>query len=504
MPPRGSRVELALLGLLAALAMIVRLLPVLRGGGLYGVFTYDDGVYFGAALALVHGRIPYRDFLLLHPPGILYILAPIAALGSALGDAGAFAVARLAFMALGAANAMLVALVARPLGRRAALLAGAMYVVWEVAANVERTTWLIAPQNTLLLLALLVLARSRRTATGLAPSTRRSALAGGLLGLSLGTQLWGVVTIAVVLAWLIPTTRRQAGGWRRPVVAYLVAAGLAVGIVWLPFLLTSGGEMIRYVVVDQLGRPPMRGSVGARLRAMEGVPDAGAVGRIIPGIVVELAFLAAAVTVGWAAWRRPAIRLWATLLAAQAAVLLVVPPFVHYAGWLAPAGALAIGGATDTIFGRLRPGGRPSRVLGAAYALLLVLLLAISVGHSVGKHLAVARLEPLLAGARCVTADSPVLLIETGAIGRDLHAGCPLKLDPTGTSYDTDHGSHATRRNRTEYQLAMAEYYGGSDAALFIRLPGDALRADTWASIGRRLPVATVVGPVTVLARSGP
>ncbi len=134
------------------LAFVLRLLPVLNGGGLYGLNDYDDGVYFGAAVALVHGSIPYRDFLLLHPPGILYVLAPFAALGNLVGDATAFAAARLAFMLLGAANAGLVALVAGRIGRRAALFAGVLYAVWPVAANVERTTWLIAPQNTLLLL----------------------------------------------------------------------------------------------------------------------------------------------------------------------------------------------------------------------------------------------------------------------------------------------------------------------------------------------------------------
>lgn len=54
---------------LALLALLVRLLPVLNGGGLSGIGNYDDTVYFGSALALVHGQLPYRDFLLLHPPG---------------------------------------------------------------------------------------------------------------------------------------------------------------------------------------------------------------------------------------------------------------------------------------------------------------------------------------------------------------------------------------------------------------------------------------------------
>ena len=37
---------------------------------------YDDGVYLGAALHLVNGVLPYRDFVLLHPPGITLLMTP--------------------------------------------------------------------------------------------------------------------------------------------------------------------------------------------------------------------------------------------------------------------------------------------------------------------------------------------------------------------------------------------------------------------------------------------
>ena len=66
--------------LVATAAFLLRLLPVLHGGGLYGRGNYDDGVYYAAAAGLVHGLLPYRDVLLLHPPGIVLALAPFAAL----------------------------------------------------------------------------------------------------------------------------------------------------------------------------------------------------------------------------------------------------------------------------------------------------------------------------------------------------------------------------------------------------------------------------------------
>ena len=49
-------------------AFLARLVPVLRSGGLSAINAYDAAIYFGAAVGLTHGRLPYRDFLLLHHP----------------------------------------------------------------------------------------------------------------------------------------------------------------------------------------------------------------------------------------------------------------------------------------------------------------------------------------------------------------------------------------------------------------------------------------------------
>jgi alpha-1,2-mannosyltransferase len=63
---------------IAATAFLFRLVPVLRGGGLYGLGNYDDGVYYAAGTGIAHGLLPYRDFLLLHPPGVPLLLTPFA------------------------------------------------------------------------------------------------------------------------------------------------------------------------------------------------------------------------------------------------------------------------------------------------------------------------------------------------------------------------------------------------------------------------------------------
>ena len=110
---RSAPVGVLPVGVIAVIALLARLVPVLRGGGLTGVQAYDDGVYYSASDALLSGRMPYRDYLLLHPPGITVFLAPFAALGRVFGDPVGLAAGRVAFMLVGTACAVLAWAVAR-------------------------------------------------------------------------------------------------------------------------------------------------------------------------------------------------------------------------------------------------------------------------------------------------------------------------------------------------------------------------------------------------------
>src|SRR3954452_5911526 len=123
--------------LVAVVALGVRLSADLRGGGLFGYYVYDEGVYFSAAASLLAGRLPYRDFVLLHPPGIMLALAPFAELGRLTSDRDALAVARVAWLLVGALNAALAARVAGVLGKWAALVAGLFAATWYHAAYGE-------------------------------------------------------------------------------------------------------------------------------------------------------------------------------------------------------------------------------------------------------------------------------------------------------------------------------------------------------------------------------
>ncbi|MGH3248333.1 MAG: hypothetical protein ACRDOI_19320, partial [Trebonia sp.] len=59
------------------LALALRLFLVTRSGFLTsGTVEYDDGVYLGAALRLLHGALPYKDYAFVQPPGIVVVALP--------------------------------------------------------------------------------------------------------------------------------------------------------------------------------------------------------------------------------------------------------------------------------------------------------------------------------------------------------------------------------------------------------------------------------------------
>jgi 4-amino-4-deoxy-L-arabinose transferase-like glycosyltransferase len=60
---------------------VLRIIPLVPASGLSRSVSYDEGVYFSAAALVARGVVPYRDFVFIHPPGILIGLAPVVWLG---------------------------------------------------------------------------------------------------------------------------------------------------------------------------------------------------------------------------------------------------------------------------------------------------------------------------------------------------------------------------------------------------------------------------------------
>src|SRR6187549_4049517 len=142
---------------IAAIAFVVRLVPVMRGGGLFGLGNYDDGVYYAASTGIAHGLLPYRDFLLLHPPGVPLLLTPFAFVAQLTSDSYGFAAARVAWMLLGAINAVLIWKILKPIGALSALFGALAYAVFYPAVYSDKSTLLECPATTALLIAILLL-----------------------------------------------------------------------------------------------------------------------------------------------------------------------------------------------------------------------------------------------------------------------------------------------------------------------------------------------------------
>jgi 4-amino-4-deoxy-L-arabinose transferase-like glycosyltransferase len=172
----------------AGVAFAARIWVVFRSDGFHALAGYDQGVYYAAADAFVHGRQPYDGFLLLHPPGIMLFLSPFAALGSVTSDATGMAVARFAVILLGTLNAVLVTGIARRFGPVAAIVGGFFYAVWAPVVLLENQTRLEPLGNTCLLLALVALLRGRAK-----PVSARAevCLPGRLLGSAPGSRYGG-------------------------------------------------------------------------------------------------------------------------------------------------------------------------------------------------------------------------------------------------------------------------------------------------------------------------
>jgi alpha-1,2-mannosyltransferase len=126
-------------------------------------------------------------------------------------------------------------------------------------------------------------------------------------------------------------------------------------------------------------------------------------------------------------------------------VLLSAPSyFTFYAAFLAPALALAVGCGV----GVLVSGARRTRMRAVLTPVALVVLAAVVVGLGFvvrdtrpGVRLPAARMQALVADARCVTGDAPEELLLADGLSRDLAHGCPVMVDVTGLTHDRDRGA---------------------------------------------------------------
>jgi hypothetical protein len=409
--------------------------------GLMSVTQFDDGPYFGSAVRLIHGALPYRDYAFVQPPGITELMSP-AALESYLGGtAWALVIARFLCVFAGTAAVVLAGFLVRHRGALAVLLTGGIIAIYPAAAASSRTV-LLEPWLVLFCLAgaVAVFDGDRLTSR-----TRRLLWGGVAFGFGGAIKVWAIVPVLVIIVLCLPQVRRAA------VFAGGVAAGFLIPV--LPFVIAAPGRFYDDVVVAQLARVGNRTAAWKRFNTMLGTPKVlSPTTVVVLAIIVVVVVIAAHIAASLVTRRPPAPLDWFALVSAALIVVMFVwPPYyaAHYAAFLGPflalSVALPVARLAEGLTSRRATGDQPAAVQPAAPWLaragLIVLGLAVLAGaaaQAAPPTSQTARFDVpsvtlrMVPKGACVLTDSAVYLLVADRFTSTV-PGCSQMVDSLGT-----------------------------------------------------------------------
>ena len=432
------------------LALALRLLLLSRPGYLMGVTEYDDGPYFGSAVMLVHGLLPYKTFILVQPPGITLLMVPAALLSKITGTATAMATGRVLTTLASTAGVALAGLLVRHRGLLVVIVTCGIIAVYPDSVYTARTI-LVEPWLVLfcLLGALALFDGDRLT------SSRKRLLAGGAaFGFAGCIEVWAIFPVIVLACVFLPRIRRLA----------VFAGGLAAGFLvpTLPFAGLAPKRFYESLYVAQVA--PRAGStrvpLGVRLSNMIGVINLhlGAHPLTLIEVLTGLLIVAVAVLIaaGWLLSHRPPPQLdWFVLATTAVVVVMFLWPdqfHYHFAAFLAPFFALSIalplGRLLDVVAAgrswlpehRARELWKPAAALGG----LAIVLLAMEQGsHEAHLQLPLgpvpAQVERIIPKGACVGTDQVSYLLMANRFS-PVQANCPHLLDGLGSDLAFSNG----------------------------------------------------------------
>ena len=323
---------------LTLLALGLRLFYLTRPGYLLGVTEYDDGSYFGSAVRLVHGMLPYRDFVFVQPPGITLLMTPVALLARVTGTDWGLGLARIITMLAGAAGVALAGLLVRHRGVIAALLACGVVAIYPDSVASAHTL-LVEPWLVLFCLAGAVAVFDGDRITG---SRRRLIWGGVAFGFAGVIEAWAIVPVLIIVVLGLRWPRRMA--------VYLggVAAGFLIPV--LPFAALAPRMFYDSVIVAQVGGRvnAVRMPLWYRLRQMSGFANDPNVRHLyVVGVIAGIiAFVIVACALALLLTRRlPPPLEWFAFVTTGAVVAIFLWPaqfHYHFSGFLAPFLGLSI------------------------------------------------------------------------------------------------------------------------------------------------------------------
>lgn len=335
-----------------------------KGGGWGYAVDYDEGVYFSAASLVWNGTFPYRDFVFVHPPGLLAWLLLPAGLGKlVLGPAAAFVVARWMAALAGTLSCFLVyRLAEKRAGVVGGLAAGVSLALYPEVVGVDRGVFLEPVLN----LCCLTLAFCVQRATlGLTPEKKWLAFAGLAAGAAVSVKLWAGIWL---LAALVPVLR--AAGVMGAI-RFLVPAAFAAAALMLPAVLQAPPAFIEQTLTFHTLRPP------------DGIPDRlERIGQLFnwrhAGTDL-LAVLGLLFVLLRKELRKSSLFFALVYLATLAAFMANTTYWEQYNAHLAPSAAVLAGLGAGTLWRLL--GARPA-ALRAVVALALASLSIFSIAHT--------------------------------------------------------------------------------------------------------------------------
>jgi hypothetical protein len=426
----------------ATVALMLRGYRFTRPGVLFGVGG-DDGVYFSASVRLVHGVLPYRDYVLVHPPLIAVLLAPFAVLGKFVGTADAFALARLATVVVGALDVVLIGLLLRRFGTRAVVVGCAVLALHGAAVKSAETIYL-EPYVVLLILAgLLVLFDG----TDLA-SPRRQFVGSVLIGLACAIKIWAIIPAVVLAATAVMFA---APGCRRRGPLGRVAAGVTVGFMLpvLPFAAAAPVRFVHDVFISQLERHGPRRSASVRVASMLGLgnhQDQPSAIVLVGGAMLAIIVLA---SYGWWAYRRRGkldpFTVFALVSTVLVAAMFFVPDsyFWHYGGFFAPFLAVVVARpARELVRTRWLPARAAVTLVAAGLTIVFALSTASVLAPVEGTSVPVTLIDAEVPPGSCVVTDNSSVAVIAGrstSLSR-----CPQVIDPYGVELVYAHGGGPT------------------------------------------------------------
>ena len=459
----------------------LRLFLLSRPSYLLGVTQYDDGPYFGSALRLVHGALPYRDFIIVQPPGITLVMTPAALLAQVTSTAWGMAAGRILTVLASSAGIVLVGFLARHRGPLAVALSCGVLAIFP-GSLVAAHTVLLEPWLTLFCLigAVAVLDRDQ-----LSRNRRRLLWGGVAFGFAGAVEVWAIIPVIVITVLLAAREIRRAA---------LFVAGGAIGfcVPVIPFAATAPHRFYNSFFAAQVFRVvPTRTPVPKRLRLMSGIGQLlhlGTTGTLIAALIIVI-FVAAAFIAAWRISSRALTDLdWfavATCALVVVAFLWYAQFFFHFPAFLAPFLGLSMGLAAGRLAGALQtgdieaPATQRSPGSWAQWAVVGlvacgIVILAVQQGQSylsVSPRVTPAALravQRIVHPGACVLSDQVSFLIAADRFYSS-KPGCSEMVDALGTDYSLGHGRDGSS-GAARYPAVDATWRGAFHHAQYVWL----------------------------------